>query len=50
MEKIILDNVLAYLEGSLKLKTKTESERMQGYSAALQNVKNFIDLQYKKEG
>ena len=49
MEKIILNNVLAYLEGSLKLKTTAESERMQGYFAALQNVKNFIEHQYKKE-
>lgn len=49
MEKNILNTVLAYLEGSLKMRTETESERMQGYFAAIQNVKSFIDLQYKKE-
>lgn len=49
MEKLILDNIIAYLEGSLKHKSEQESERMQGYFDAIQNVKNFIDLLYKKE-
>ena len=49
MEKLILDSIISYLEGSLKYKSENESERMQGYFAAMQNVKNFIDLLYKKE-
>jgi hypothetical protein len=47
MEKILIEMLEAYLDGSLSIEKDFNSEHMRGYFAAMRNVKQH--LKFEKE-